>query len=180
VLKKKRTTVIAGSTLFFSGCLIQYGLILPKSRSLKPTDLEDQLALISPSILAAGLRYAGTPMSCMRTSEAASAWRQAGGSTQKNYAWTLYFCGWGCTMAAGAFNALGYLASMQKHYDKYVPYFATAATGAAISADVVWAATNIYALLFVRRMESEAAPRRLGISPSFGAGQTGLTLDYRF
>jgi hypothetical protein len=182
VLRKKENTIMAGNALFFSGCLIQYALILPQGLKIKPNDIEDQLALISPSLLASGLRYAGTPMSCMRTSEALDAYRRiTGGIGPKNYAWKLYFSGWGMTVVAGAANAAAVVVPMLGYDEKYGRLAANAATGIAIGADVVWAAANIYSYYFVKKLGVPAAAPRVGIAPVVGGrGSVGCAMSLRF
>jgi hypothetical protein len=182
VLLKKRTTVLAGSALFFSGCVIQYGLILPKSLTLKPTDLEDQLALLSPSLLATGLRYAGTPMSCMRTSEAVDAFRRySGPNAPKNRAWTLYYCGWGMTIFSGVFGGARAVVALQERWQKYDRFFAVATQTTAIGADVAWAAANIYSWFFIKKMGAGTTPGQVSVMPAAdGRGGMGLSMAVRF
>jgi hypothetical protein len=182
ILPAKRTAVIAGNAIFFSGCLIQYALILPQSSALKPTDLEGQLALISPELLATGLRYAGTPISCMRTSEVVAAYcRSTGKPKPKNYAWTLYFSGWGLTVTSGILNAAAIVLAARNGDSRTTRILTNGGQAVAIGADVVWAAANVYSLLFVNKLGAQAAAARIGITPyGDSRGNVGLALDVRF
>ncbi|MBN1578328.1 MAG: hypothetical protein JW913_17335 [Chitinispirillaceae bacterium] len=184
-LGNKERVALAGSILFASGCLIQYGLVMPQSARLSPTDLEDQLALLSPSILASGLRYAGPPMGCMRTSEAAQAWADANGiPATRNYAWKLYFCGWGLTIAAGLLNVAGFVIDTLSTRDNLADVARVSSLAVAIGADMAWAATSVYAMVYLRRLKGTqpaTKPPRVSITPAvLPKGGMALTLGATF
>ncbi len=170
-----------------SGALIQYALVLPKSLSLGPADLEDQLALLSPTILASGLRYAGPPMSCMRTSEAADAYeKHMGQEAPRNLAWTIYFTGWGLTVVSGFISAVPYaLMAFTDTTKEYISedLLVNSARGVSIAADVAWAAAGVYSFFYLMRLGETAETvetRRVTISPVAVNGGAGVSVNIRF
>jgi hypothetical protein len=140
--------------------------------------MEGQLALLSPSILATGLRYAGTPMSCMRTSELVDSYRRnIGKEPYKNWSWYGYFCGWGFSYASSLFGVMAFLSPDKE----WIP---TAASALAIATDVMWGATNIYALIYARKLSQNPAAQpaaKMSVVPVFDMnGHVGLVMQGGF
>jgi hypothetical protein len=178
-VKKKRAAVIAGSALLAAGALIDYGLVYPAAADLDPLDLEGQLALISPIILAFGLRAAGPPMAAMRTSEVADVFeRQAETEASRNWSWYLYYGGWGfyaASLGCGVFAALD--SNGTTNWEAW-------GTAMSITSDLVWAATCAYAWYYLRsigKTVEAAEPRKVSIAPfvnSRGAAGAGMMVRF--
>jgi hypothetical protein len=145
MLKKKRAAVIAGNAFLLAGALIDYGLVMPAARNLDSSDIEGSFSLLSPQMLAFGLRVGGPPMCCMRTSEAAAAYqRQYGVKAPRNRSWTYYFCGWGFYAASTALTVIGSATGDRIWTD--------ASTVAAITADMTWLFSGLYSLFYLEQL----------------------------
>ena len=180
-LKKKRQAVIAGGSLLALGVLIDYALVMPAAADMEATDLEGQLALISPQLLAFGLRVAGPSIAAMRTSEVKDVWkRNTGRAAPRCLGWTLDFCGWGFYAASSACGMIGVMDSTSSvNWDGW-----SLAMG--ITADVVWAGTVAYAWWYLASIghaadAGVAEPPKVTVAPSVNrAGAPGLALVVRF
>jgi hypothetical protein len=145
MLKKKRAAVLAGNAFLLAAALIDYGLVMPAARNLDSNDIEGTFSLLSPQMLALGLRVGGPPMCCMRTSEAAAAYqRQYGVKAPKNRSWTYYFCGWGFYAASTALSVIGSAA--------HEPVLTSASTAVAITADMTWLFSGLYSLFYLEQL----------------------------
>lgn len=182
LVSTKMKGVIAGNGLFFAGALIHYGLIVPKTLTLDPLDPEDgadYFALISPNILETGLRFAGPPMAAMRISETINAYESIAGVPPplKHLSWTLYFTGWGFTVAAGAVNVLGLYVLENEN-------ISNASLVVAGCGDVAWAASCVYSLWYLRKLRGGAVKRdtqSLSVVPLFNRdGSFGAALSLKF
>lgn len=178
VLQKKQNTAAIGSALYAGGLLISYGLVYPKAQGIEPEEIGDQLALISPSILASGLRYVGSGMACMRTSEAVELYENINGeSAPRNLSWYLWFSGWGFYLGALGVQAYG----MQTGDTD----FAQLAQYPALASDVAFGAACVYSWFYIRnlgkRARSVAHRNRVRILPVVSAeGDPGLQLLVKF
>ncbi len=179
---RKRRAIYAGSALLLSSALIDYGLVLPKGRQLDPSsmdDMEDYFALLSPQLLAFGLRLAGPPMCCMRTSEVADRYtRITGVEAPKNRSWTFYFCGWGLYAASSFIPYLSYIPDTEVAWENV-------ALGFGIGADLAWAFTCVYSYMYLRKLKNyrvdTAEPPRAFIAPSSTrSGSPGAALVLTF
>jgi len=178
-VRKKRQAIIAGGALLAGGALIDYGLVYPAAEELDAFDIEGQLALISPQLLAFGLRSAGPSMAAMRTSEVADVYkRNAGVPAPRNWSWWLYYGGWGFYVASFACETIGAMDSSISWHNW--------GTAMSITSDIVRAATCVYAWLYLRRIgmsvESVAVePPRVSLVPAVsGSGAAGAALTVRF
>lgn len=178
ILSKKQNTAAIGSALYAGGLLISYGLVYPRAREIGPEDIGDQLALISPSILASGLRYVGSGMACMRTSEVVDSYeRIIGESAPGNLSWYLWFSGWGFYLGAMAVQSYG----MQSGDTD----FAQLAQYPVLASDVAFGAACVYSWFYIRnvgkRVKSVSDRDRVSFSPVVSVeGDLGLQLRVRF
>jgi len=180
ILKKKRQATIAGNALLAGSALIDYALILPEAKELDSTDIQGQLALLSPQLLSLGLRVTGPAMCCMRTSEAADAYeRLYGVEAPKNRSWFFYYCGWGFYAAASGISLLGMVQENAEAWQN-------AALGVDILSNATWAFTGIYALIYLSKL-GELPPAGatklppVSIAPSTaGSGAKGIACVVRF
>lgn len=179
---QKRKAIYAGSALLLSSALIDYALVLPQSRQLDPTsmdDMEDYFALISPQLLAFGLRLAGPPMACMRTSEVADSYeRITGFEAPKNRSWTFYFCGWGLYAASSFITYLNYIPDTEVAWENV-------ALGVGIGADLMWAFTCAYSYAYLQKLKNYRAdtaeqPRAFIVPSSTRSGTPGAALVLTF
>jgi hypothetical protein len=176
-MQRKRKGVIAGSALMLSAALIDYGLVVPKQRTIEPEDIEDQFALLSPTLLAFGLRIAGPPMACMRTSEVVDAYeRYVGAEYPKNRSWTFYYCGWGFYVASMALSSMTYMERIEDSAD-----WETLGLIAGVGADLVWAFTCGYSWFYIRKLGAVPVEPKVSIGPGMSRnGTPGLSLLVRF
>ena len=181
-LSPRTRAIAAGNALFFGGVLIQYGLVYPQAQRISPDNLGDQLALLSPQLLATGLRYAGVPLAVMRTSEGSADYvRITGGAPTPNHSWKGYFTGWGFTLAAGVLGTLGSIGLLDDFADtpleRYSGIFTTAARITGVCADVTWGLTALYSLWYLRSLiprHTHAPPAsRLTLHPVAWSGRDG-------
>jgi hypothetical protein len=177
-LARKRKGAIAGMSLYGAAMLIDYGLVVPKERSLGVEDIEDSFALLSPQLLVFGLRVAGPPMACMRATEVADAYeRITGVEAPKNRSWTIYFCGWGLYAAGMFMPYLELIPDTEARWDNV-------ALGLNIGADLVWAFTAGYAFSYIRKMrdytDDTQEPRVLLTPSATSNGTPGVALMLRF
>ena len=178
IMRKKRNTAAIGSALFGGGLLISYGLIYPKAQEIEPEDMGDQLALISPIILASGLRYVGSGMACMRTSEMVDSYESITGvSAPLNLSWYLWFSGWGLYLGATAVQAYGAMTGDTA--------LAQRAQYPAVASDVAFGAACVYSWFYIRNLGNRVRPgadnSRVSVSPAVSSkGNPGLQLHVSF
>ncbi len=174
VKAQKRRTAIIGNTLFFTGTLIKYGLILPQANKLEIDDVSGQLALLSPMFLSIGLQGAGATMSCMRTSESVKAYKKyVSDEAPRNLSWISFIAGYGFMAGAQAASAFGQVSQREDFY--------TAARGLDIIADLFWAFANIYSLVYITKLGEQLRDSNISLAPGVSStGASALMVTLRF
>lgn len=182
VVNKKKVAVLAGAGVLAAGALLDYGLIMRSQADLDPMDIGGQLALISPQILAFGLRVAGPSMAAMRTSEVADSWKRYTDrrAPKRSRAWWLYYVGWGLYVAHNATSYMpAYDSTSGVNWEGW-----SLAMG--ICSDVAWAATIGYSwwyLMHIRSVAQGKVPEkpRVTVYPAVGRdGAAGLRMAVSF
>lgn len=179
-LNKKRKVAIIGNVVLASSLLLEYGLILPASLDIDPDDpdLNDQIALLSPQILAFMMKTAGTTMISMRTSETIDSYMSiTGDSEPKNISWKLYWASWGATLVSGFVS----FAAIAPPLEDYTDELAAASMGIAILGDCLRVTNGIYSMLLIKKMKTNARSIPVRVNPTIGLnGEPGLSMKVKF
>lgn len=175
--RSKRNAVIAGNIVFFSGALIKYALVQPNISSSDST-IYQYPEMISTMFLSYWLRIVGTPMSCMRASQAVNSYKDAfGQSLCSKLSWICYFTGLGLSLSS-TFIDLSNMFGAGNRKGRVSSYLST-------GADVMWAGANIVSILYVFNLGKKAAAltsgKQIAVEPLLPDAKTlGLSLSVRF
>jgi hypothetical protein len=175
--RSKRNAVIAGNIVFVSGAIIKYALVQPNISSQDST-IYQYPEMISTMFFSYSLRLVGTPMSCMRASQAAKGYKDAfGQSPCSKLSWFCYFTGLGLSLSSTMIDMSNMFGAGNRK-GRISGYLST-------GADVMWAGANIVSILYVFNLGKKATAltngKQVAVAPLFPDPKTqGLSLSVRF
>lgn len=182
-LHKLYENVKINTYLTIGGFVIENGLVLPRSLQIEPSNIADQLALISPKILATGLEQVGTISSCRQVSKAVKLYQESTNKEppRENHAWKLYYSGWGLVFVSSLLS----VSSVEKDPDnpsevKINKNYQYGAVALSVASELTWIATNLYCLRYVKSLEKELdnSSTTISIVPINTNNTYGLALNY--
>jgi hypothetical protein len=173
--KSKRNAVFAGSIVFLSGIFFKYALINP-SMITNSADPYANAGSYSSMFFSFCLRLTGTPMSCMRASQAGGNFRLAySQAPSSKLAWVLFYSGLGLCLASNALDMTGSGTGSRK----------IAADICSYSYDALWAGANICSVIYLLKLNRKAnsflTNKKLSLVPLAPDAKTqGAALVVRF
>jgi hypothetical protein len=175
VVAQEQKNALLGNGLFLAGALLHYGLVYPQASRIDPTDLGEVAALVSPQLLAMGLKMVGTPTACLAATQAREAFGSAlPSSAPRNLSWSLYWSGWGFFISGYALASLGLYQENSTMVDL--------GGGAIIGADVIWLGSGLYAWWSIHKLGLSPAPtaQRVSLMPLVVSEGGGLGVRVAF
>lgn len=177
---RKKRAAVAGSIVYATGLLINYGLIMPFDRRIPGDEIGDRMALMSPMILALGLQTVGVKTCYKSSLKVRDAYgKYVGQEVPKNISKLLYYSGLGLLGVSTALSIMS--VQVQQEEPSSARTMRRAATVVAVAVDVTWGATAIYALAYTTRRLHEVRNTVPEVSLQYdGSGRYGVTLTLGF